>query len=82
VSYQSHVDLLWAGLTCQWSLSDNPRDRDGGGRRRGSRDHSQHVASLWGAGFPNALIVNQRPKFTSTLFRVFVKGIGSSLIVG
>jgi hypothetical protein len=36
-----------------------------------------------GAGFPDALIVEHDPKYTSTLFRAFVKGImmGSSLIV-
>jgi hypothetical protein len=37
-----------------------------------------------GAGFPDALIVEHDPKYTSALFRAFVKGImmGSSLIVG
>ena len=35
-----------------------------------------------GAGFPDALIVDHDPKFTSEVFRAFVKGMGSSLIVG
>jgi len=35
-----------------------------------------------GAGFPDALVVDHDPKFTSALFRAFVKGMGSSLIVG
>ena len=35
-----------------------------------------------GAGFPDVLVVDHDPKFTSEVFRAFVKGMGSCLIVG
>ena len=34
------------------------------------------------AGFLDRLIVDHDPKFTRTMLRTFVKGMGSSLIVG
>jgi hypothetical protein len=33
-------------------------------------------------GFPDVLVVNHDPKFTSDVFRAFAKGMGSSLIIG
>jgi len=35
-----------------------------------------------GDGFPDVLVVDHDPKFTSDVFRAFVKGMGSCLIVG
>ena len=35
-----------------------------------------------GNGFPDVLVVDHDPKFTSDVFRAFVKGMGSCLIVG
>ena len=35
-----------------------------------------------GAGFPDVLVVDHDAKFTSAVFRAFVKSMGSSLIVG
>ena len=35
-----------------------------------------------GAGFPDVLIVDHDPKFTSDVFRAFVRSMGSCLIVG
>jgi len=35
-----------------------------------------------GAGFPDVLVVDHDPKFTSEVFRAFVKSMGSCLIVG
>jgi hypothetical protein len=35
-----------------------------------------------GDGFPEVLVVDHDPKFTSDVFRAFVKGMGSCLIVG
>ena len=35
-----------------------------------------------GAGFPDVLVVDHDPKFTSDVFRAFVKSMGSCLIVG
>ena len=35
-----------------------------------------------GDGFPDVLVVDHDPKFTSEVFRAFVKGMGSCLIVG
>ncbi len=35
-----------------------------------------------GDGFPNVLVVDHDPKFTSEVFRAFVKSMGSCLIVG
>ena len=35
-----------------------------------------------GVGFPDVLVVDHDPKFTSDVFRAFVKGMGSCLIVG
>ena len=35
-----------------------------------------------GDGFPDVLVVDHDPKFTSEVFRAFVKSMGSSLIVG
>ena len=35
-----------------------------------------------GDGFPDVLVVGHDDKFTSELFRAFVKSMGSSLIVG
>jgi hypothetical protein len=35
-----------------------------------------------GNGFPDVLVVDHDPKFTSTVFLAFVKGMGSGLIVG
>ena len=35
-----------------------------------------------GTGFPDVLVVDHDPKFTSDVFRAFAKGMGSSLIVG
>jgi hypothetical protein len=35
-----------------------------------------------GDGFPDVLVVSHDPKFTSDVFRAFVKGMGSCLIVG
>jgi hypothetical protein len=35
-----------------------------------------------GAGFPDVLVVDHDPKFTSEVFRPFVKSMGSCLIVG
>ena len=34
-----------------------------------------------GAGFPDVLVVDHDPKFTSAVFQAFVKGWGSGLIV-
>ena len=34
-----------------------------------------------GTGFPDVLVVDHAPKFTSTVFQAFVKSMGSSLIV-
>ncbi len=33
-------------------------------------------------GFPNVLVVDHNPKFTSEVFRAFVKSMGSCLLVG
>ncbi len=35
-----------------------------------------------GDGFPDVLLVDHDPKFTSNVFRAFAKGMGSCLIVG
>ena len=35
-----------------------------------------------GTGFPDVLVVDHDPKFTSDVFRAFAKGMGSCLIVG
>ncbi len=35
-----------------------------------------------GTGFPDVLVVDHDPKFTSAVFRAFAKGMGSCLIVG
>ena len=35
-----------------------------------------------GSGFPDVLVVDHDPKFTSEVFLAFVKGMGSCLIVG
>ena len=35
-----------------------------------------------GAGFPDALVVDHDAKFTSKVFRAFVKSMGSCLVVG
>ena len=35
-----------------------------------------------GDGFPDVLVVDHDPNFTSEVFRAFVKSMGSSLIVG
>ena len=35
-----------------------------------------------GTGFPDVLVVDHDPKFTSNVFRAFAKGMGSCLIVG
>jgi hypothetical protein len=35
-----------------------------------------------GTGFPDVLVVDHDPKFTSEVFCAFVKGMGSCLIVG
>ena len=35
-----------------------------------------------GAGFPDVIVVDHDAKFTSQVFRAFVKSMGSSLIVG
>ena len=35
-----------------------------------------------GTGFPDVLVVDHDPKFTSAMFRAFVKSMGSCLIVG
>ena len=35
-----------------------------------------------GDGFPDVLVVDHDPKFTSAVFRAFVRGMGSCLIVG
>ena len=37
---------------------------------------------LSGDGFPDVLVVDHDPKFTSDIFRAFVKGMGSCIIVG
>ena len=35
-----------------------------------------------GDGFPDVLVVDHDPKFTSDVFRAFAKGMGSCLIIG
>jgi hypothetical protein len=35
-----------------------------------------------GDGFPDTLVVDHDPKFTSDIFRAFVKGMGTNLVVG
>ncbi len=37
---------------------------------------------LSGDGFPDVLVVDHDPKFTSQVFRAFVKSMGSCLLVG
>ena len=46
------------------------------------RSSERRLCLRSGSGFPDALIVDHDPKFTSEVFRAFVKSMGSSLIVG
>ena len=61
----------------------NARDRNSSGLRDAA-DIIRDMCLRSGDGFPDVLVVDHDPKFTSDIevFRAFVKGMGSCLIVG